>query len=199
MAGMRGGGRGFALAGGNYRAFFALYEFLISMQQETPCLPAVKTYDTKIDAYGQIMKITGFGSITSTTSTSKKRGISSTSNFADVLATAEGADTSQAGGVNDVAATAALNNLLALQEISEQDVRRRKLAQQGNNMLDALEKLRRQLLIGTLPAHVLQDLGRQLMVQKQMVDDPALNALIEDIELLAAVELAKIEKALENR
>ena len=144
------------------------------------------------------MKITGFGSITSTTSTSKKRGISQSGSFADVLAAAEGPDVSQAGSINDVAATAALNNLLALQEISEEDVRRRKLAQQGNNMLDALEKLRQQLLIGTLPAHVLQDLSRQLSVQKQMVNDPELNAIIEDIELRTAVELAKIEKALEN-
>jgi len=144
------------------------------------------------------MKITGFGSITSTTSTSKKRGVSQTGSFADVLAATEGSDIGPAGGVGDVAATSALNNLLALQEISEEDVRRRKLAQQGNNMLDVLEKLRQQLLIGTLPHHILLDLSRQLSIQKQLVDEPELNDIIEDIELRTAVELAKLEQAMQK-
>lgn len=145
------------------------------------------------------MKISGFGSITSTSNTTKKRGVSATGSFADVLATAENSEAGAASATSDVAATAALHNLLALQEISEEDVRRRKLTQQGSNMLDALDKLRRQLLIGTLPEQVLKDLARQLSVQKQMVNDSALNDIIEEIELLTAVELAKIEKALETR
>lgn len=144
------------------------------------------------------MKISGFGSIPSTSGTSKKRGTSKSGSFANILSAAESGEVGQAGGVSDVAATTAVNNLLALQEISEEDVQRRKLAQQGNNMLDALEKLRQQLLIGNLPAHVLQNLSRQLLLKKQLVNDEKLNAIIEDIELRVAVELAKIERALEH-
>jgi hypothetical protein len=141
------------------------------------------------------MKISGFGSIGSSSGVNKRRGTGSVSGFADILSAAEASDVGHAGSVSDVAATAGINNLLALQEISEEDVHRRKLLQQGNNILDALEKLRRQILIGSVPRHTLIDIGRQLSVQKQAVSDPQLSALIEDIELRAAVELAKLEVA----
>lgn len=141
------------------------------------------------------MQVTGLGSIKSATGTPKKSGASSTA-FADFLQAAETGDAPAAAATGDVAAAAALNNLLALQEISQEDVQRKKLVQQGNNLLDSLEQLRKQLLIGTLPPHVLIDLTRQLAVQKQSVADPALMEIIEDIELRAAVELAKLQMAL---
>jgi hypothetical protein len=141
------------------------------------------------------MKVSGYGTIGSTSNTSKKQGASSVGNFSDLLSASEAAETAHTGGTSDIAATSALNNLLALQEISEQDVQRRKLLQQGKNMLDVLEQLRRQILSGTMPASMLQDLGRQLSLQKQEVMDPALIEIIEDIELRTAVELAKLEMA----
>jgi len=112
------------------------------------------------------MKITGYGSINSANAPKKTGSTSSASSFADLLAAAE---TEEAGPViqaSDIAATAALNNLLALQEISEEDIQRKKLMQQGKSMLDELEKLRQQLLIGTIPMHTLKDLGRQLTLKK---------------------------------
>ena len=96
-------------------------------------------------------------------------------------------------------AAAALTNLLALQEISEEDIRRKKIIQRGNNLLDSLEKLRNQLLMGTLSPQLLLDLTRQISMQKQTDADPRINDLIEEIELRAAVELAKLEKALEDK
>ncbi len=93
---------------------------------------------------------------------------------------------------------AGLTNLLALQEVSEEDTHRRKLWQRGKSMVEVLERLRQQLLIGTLPPHLLHDLRHQLAMQKQVTMDPELNALIEDIELRAAVELAKLEMAVKS-
>ena len=61
--------------------------------------------------------------------------------------------------------------------------------------MDALEDIRRDLLAGGIPMHRLTELKRQISVQKQFVSDPRLNELIEDIELRAAVELAKLEMA----
>lgn len=144
------------------------------------------------------MKITGFGTISNTSSTNKRRGVTGTGAFADLLSAAE-AGLDGISQTHDVAATSALNNLLALQEISEEDIHRKKLVQQGNNMLDTLEQLRRQLLVGSLPPQVLLDISRQISLQKQAVSDPRLGAIIDEIELRAAVELAKIEKAIEDK
>lgn len=144
------------------------------------------------------MKITGFGTIS--TSNVKKRGATTAAGgFAELLSPGDAEETNAAGATTDVAATAALNNLLALQEISEEDIKRQKLMQQGNNLLDVLEKLRHQLLMGTLPGHLLLDLSRNISLQKQFVTDPRLNDIIADIELRAAVELAKIEAAIESK
>lgn len=142
------------------------------------------------------MKISGYGGISAAGGSKKAGKAASGTSFADILAASEAGGTA---ATSDIAATAAVNNMLALQEISEEDVRRRKLVQQGHNLLDVLEKLRRQLLTGTLPAPLLQELARNIAMKKQTVMDPQLMALMEDIELRAAVELAKLEKAANDR
>jgi hypothetical protein len=144
------------------------------------------------------MKITEYGAIRSAADIKRKRAASATgdTSFADLLNSAESAsDTAEAPEASDVAATAALNNMLALQEISEEDVQRKKMVARGKNMLDTLDKLRQQLLIGAVPPHTLQELSRQLSIQRQSVSDPRLLAIIDDIELRAAVELAKLQMA----
>ncbi|MDE3038374.1 MAG: flagellar assembly protein FliX [Pseudomonadota bacterium] len=141
------------------------------------------------------MKITGYGSITPSSTVKKSGGVSRIGNFANILATSETSETVSSVPTGDVAVTD-LSNLLALQEISEEDIRRRKLAQQGKGIIDVLEGLRRQLLVGTLPPRLLHDLRRQIELRKQLVNDPTLTAIVEDIELRAAVELAKLEAAL---
>ena len=140
------------------------------------------------------MKIDGFGSITSTNNTGKRRDVSSAGNFADLLAAAESGEAPAAAATSDITATSALN-FLALQEIPDEYIARKKLVQKGNAMLDTLEKLRRQLLSGPLSPHLLLDMEQQLIQQRQLVDDPKLHAIIDDIELRAAVELAKLQMA----
>jgi hypothetical protein len=143
-----------------------------------------------------IMKVNGFGNVENTSSVSKRRGTSSTTSFADLLSTGDVQEVSLLPPASDMAA---LNNLLALQEISEEDVRRKKMVQRGNGLLDSLEKLRGQLLVGSLAPAVIVDISRQMQVHKQMIDDPHMNEIIEDIELRAAVELAKLHKALDEK
>jgi hypothetical protein len=141
------------------------------------------------------MKISDLGSIKSVGTTRKSDKSSSVgSAFSDLLADGT-EETAPAMAASDISATAALSQLLALQEISEEEVQRKKMLQKGHNLLDSLEKLRRQLLMGEIPGHMLVDIGRQLSIQKQNVSDPALMALIDDIELRAAVEQAKLEMA----
>ncbi len=141
------------------------------------------------------MKITGFGTISSNSNVNKKRGANATGLFSDLLSAAETPEGSSTQATSDVAPMSALNNLLALQEISEEDVYKRKMVQHGHSMLDSLDKLRRQILTGAIPPHTLQDIARQLSIQKQGVVDPQLIAIMEDIELRTAVELAKLEMA----
>ncbi len=141
------------------------------------------------------IKITEYGAIKSAGSVKKRGAAGLTGNFAELLSVGENEEATGIHQLSDLSATAAVDNMLALQEITEEEVQRKKLIQKGKNLLDEMEKLRTQLLIGSVPMATLQDLGRQLSIQRQLVSDPVLIALIDDIELRAAVELAKLEMA----
>lgn len=145
------------------------------------------------------MKVSGFGSVNQPGNVRRRGGVTQTGSFADVLAAAESDVAGAVSAANDVASTASLGNLLALQEVSEEETRRQQMMQKGKKLLDTLETLRQRLLIGTLPLDVLLTLEKQIQIEKQSINDPRLAELIDEIELLAAVELAKIERAVENR
>jgi hypothetical protein len=48
------------------------------------------------------------------------------------------------------------------------------------------------LLLGTIPASRLESLAQQIRAKREQVSDPRLDQILDDIELRAAVELAKL-------
>jgi len=112
------------------------------------------------------------------------------SDFAKQLADEVPESAAAAGG----ASLGQVDSLLALQEVSESltvDGRARK---RGEDLLDELERLRLGLLAGTMPREQLLRLGRLLAEQREQIADPRLAAIVAEIELRAAVELAKLER-----
>lgn len=140
------------------------------------------------------MKITEYGPVKAGGNVKKPGQSSGTSSFSQLLSLSDSESAAPVGQMSDVAATS-MPNLLALQEVSEEEQRRKKLAEKGEDLLDSLETLRLQILVGAVPPNVLRQLSHQLAMEKQQVNDPKLMALIDDIELRAAVELAKLEMA----
>lgn len=116
--------------------------------------------------------------------------------FAEALARAEaagGAESVEATG--QIASIAGVGALLGAQEVSEQEVRRRKSIKRAGLTLGALEQLRDALLFGTLPLSTLTRLETLVAEERLTNDDPALQQILDEIELRAAVELAKLEVA----
>ena len=124
----------------------------------------------------------------------KKTGGVSAPGFAEALAKAEGV-----GGVDGVEATTSvgavgsLGGLLGAQEVDEREAQRRKAAKRGKLTLDILSNLRDALLIGSLPYSTLRQLERMVTEERDEVDDPVLKSIMNEIEVRAAVELAKLE------
>lgn len=138
------------------------------------------------------MRITNTPPVKGPGKAEKKRSSSSTSasDFDDLLDGTSGtSSTSSAQGVSGV------NSFLFLQEVSDEDVARQKAYQQGKNIVQVLEQLHRDLLMGTVPESTLQRLEGVVNRQREAFTDPRLKALLDDIELRAAVELAKLERA----
>lgn len=88
------------------------------------------------------------------------------------------------------APAAGIEALLALQAAVDPALRRKKLVRRASALLDTLEQIKTDLLIGRLGEGRLNQL-MALIGQARDRDDPELDALIDDIELRARVELAK--------
>ena len=95
------------------------------------------------------------------------------------------ASASSAGGVANVSA------LMALQGVEDVTERRRRAIRRGGGLLDRLEELKLALLEGEAGEGALDRLSRTLREERPIDVDDSLNALLDQIELRAAVELAK--------
>lgn len=89
---------------------------------------------------------------------------------------------------------AALSSLLAVQEAPDATVGKRRAILHGDTLLDELRELQIGLVQGWVSEDSLKSLAHMLDRPRPAIDDPNLNQLLDDIELRAAVELAKIER-----
>jgi len=104
-------------------------------------------------------------------------------------------DGSAARSTNATAGTRSIGGidaLLALQGVEEPGERRRKAVKRGRSALDALDALKLHLLSGTFDTGALARLKSVTAALAEPSGDPALDAVLAEIELRAQVELAKI-------
>jgi hypothetical protein len=110
--------------------------------------------------------------------------------FAEALS--QDATTTAAGAPKTVAT---VDNLFILQEVAEDLTGRRKAAvKRGDSMLDRLDDIRIALLTGALPRGQLESLRRMAKERGDVLNDPLLQSVLDEIELRVAVELAKLDK-----
>lgn len=92
-----------------------------------------------------------------------------------------------AGGVMGVEA------LIALQQVETPIERRRRSVRRAGKLLDKLDDIKVALLGGELGPIQLDALSRAIREERAFTDDPKLEAVLDEIETRAAVELAKLE------
>lgn len=86
----------------------------------------------------------------------------------------------------------AVGGLFMLQEVDQDGRGRRQAKEQGEALLDRLDEIRDSLLSGRLNAGTLDRLLNQVRKQRAVFSDPKLTEILDEIELRAAVELAKL-------
>jgi hypothetical protein len=98
------------------------------------------------------------------------------------------------GAVGGPVGLSGVSTVLALQGAPDSTERRarQRAVQRGDAMLDELEQIRLGLLLGSIPQSRLEQLGQMVRARREQVDDPKLMAILDEIELRAAVELAKL-------
>lgn len=163
---------------------------------ERKCVHRVRTPRTADDRPRSVaqelapLKINGLNGIGSAAPSRRKRGASAGgTSFRDTL------KTSDAGGTAAPASTAPasrVDGLLALQEVPTSTDGRSRGVAMARDLIDGLEEIRRGLLMGAIPKSRLQNIAEMVRRRKAVTDDPDLSALLEEIDLRASVELAKL-------
>lgn len=136
------------------------------------------------------MKVTGPAGTASSIpgrSTQRAAGGFSLSGAAGAERAAAAGGTTAAGAVTDVSA------LMALQGVEDPTERRRRAMRRGGGLLDRLDELKLAMLGGETGEAALERLARAVREDRPTDPDAGLAAVLDQIDLRAAVELAKAE------
>jgi hypothetical protein len=135
------------------------------------------------------MRVEGNRPVRSTTTRRDER-VGGPGGFAEVLGGETVAAPATATSLSGIGA------LFALQEVPDATAQRRKAMARGNHILERLAELQLGLLTGAIDRASLADLAAAARSAREAAGDPALQAILDAIELRAAVELAKLSGAL---
>ena len=135
-----------------------------------------------------------------TRKTGKAGKASGPGNFSVELDRATGPDDSQldeAGSVDSGAGIVGIQGVFAAQSVAQGDDApsfedRQRRAKRGVEILDRLEEIRRGFLLGTIPKDKLAELARIVREKRERGADAVISRLLDEIELRAEVELAKL-------
>ena len=128
---------------------------------------------------------------TGKTDKAKKAGSTSSSSFSEMLTDAAD-ETSPAAAPAPVAGVNLFAALQAAEHATDQEQRRQAI-NHADDLLNDLEDLRIGLLLGSYTIYQLRNLAGRLTQQRARITDAQLLSLLDDIQLRAAVELAKYE------
>jgi len=119
----------------------------------------------------------------------KKKGASHTG-FSKVLSSGPTAAAPPPSGTSPLTA---VNSLLALQEMPTSREGRSKGLARAEDLLSDLEIIRHGLLAGQIPQSKLKNILSIVSQERGLPQDPALEQILDDVELRVKVELAKLE------
>lgn len=102
----------------------------------------------------------------------------------------EEAPAARASAAEPAVQASSIDALIALQAVEDPLLKKKKALRRGNALLDGLEQIKADLLIGQVSEGRLNQL-MVLIGQARERDLPGLDVVLDDIELRARVELAK--------
>lgn len=142
------------------------------------------------------MKVSGTGGLSQSSGAKPASGASGGGfKIPSAAAPAAAAPVAGASGPSSVSGVVGVAALLALQDVESPTERKRRSVKRAGRLLDELDGLKVALLGGELSQAQLDNLARTIREQRAGTDDPKLEAVLDEIETRAAVELAKLDYA----
>ncbi len=136
------------------------------------------------------MEVNGTGKVDRTTIRKVAKGTTSSSSSTFSVSTSEEPHAQVVSGPGPIAA---LDSILALQGMDDSTDGRSKGMKHGEQLLDMLDQVRDGLLAGGIPRTTLNRLAAAVTRRHDQFADPRLQTVLDEIELRAHVELAKLE------
>ena len=128
-------------------------------------------------------------------SSSVRRASSSTSSSDSAFKVSDTAEQPRAASVAAPGTIASVESILTLQGIDDSTSGRSRGLQHGERLLDMLDEVRDGLLAGGIPRATLTRLATAVSKRQEGFADPKLQGVLDEIELRARVELAKLEQS----
>ena len=140
------------------------------------------------------MKVSGVGPTGKTDKAKTAKKPSAGGDFADSLRGVSAGPAETAAPVSAPVVTG-VDVVLAAQAAGDAtEGRSRGLIDRGNKLLEHLDEIQLAVLDGRMPKDKVIELAQDLREKRQNSDDPALEAILDEIELRAEVELAKLTR-----
>ncbi len=142
------------------------------------------------------MKIQGPGQTQGPSKTKKKDGASgSDKSFGSMVSKGP----SNSGATQSSQSIAHVDALLAVQGAEDPmaGAAKKRMRQRSVKLLDGLETLRNKMLMGTMTVGDMIDIADVIASHRERIMDPALTGIMDEIDLRAQVELAKMRVALD--
>ena len=137
------------------------------------------------------MKVNSSRPLQGASSAKRKDSASSASAFAPEGAASSGGPVSTTA-LSSASAIGSVDALLALQGAGDALSGKRQATERAFSLLDILDDLKLALLDGVLPRETLVKLMETLQSRRDATHDPRLEAALDEVEIRAAVELAKL-------
>jgi hypothetical protein len=144
------------------------------------------------------MKIQGPGKTTGPSKTKAKGGASESSESFGSMMTPETPSAAPTQGPQSIAHVDAL---LAVQgaEDPTAGASKKRMRKRSNDLLDGLERIRMAMLGGTMTVGDMINIADVVASHREKIQDPSLTGIMDEIDLRAQVELAKMRKALDSQ
>lgn len=148
--------------------------------------------------YDNLMKINGPQKTGGASKTDKAKSKNTGDGTFKTMLDSGGADASEsASSVGLSAGVTAIDSLLAAQASEDPTERqaRKRMIKRADSLLDKLDEIRMGLLTGTISVGKMLDIANVIANHRERIADPELTALLDEIDLRAQIELAKLEMA----
>lgn len=144
------------------------------------------------------MKVSGPDSTQKTSGVKKagKTGSAAGASFGSLLEASESEAPAHAAATGVIAG---IDSLLAAQETDDpaQRAAKKRMKARGEDVLKQLDKIRLGMLTGTLSVGNLLDVADVVASHRERINDPQLSSLLDEIDLRAQIEIAKMRMALD--